>query len=670
MAIDLAKELNKEQFIAASTIDGPLLIIAGAGSGKTRMITFRIAHMLEEGIPQSSILALTFTNKAAREMSDRIRSLTGKRLSNLTVSTFHAFGVKVLRKSIEYLDYKSNFSIYDQVDKTALIKESARGIGMIPEDLDTWEIANLFSSVKTGREKWNRENKLYKPLFEEYLANLHAYNAVDFDDLIMLPIRLFEEFPEVLDAYRHRYRYIMVDEFQDTSLAQYHLMKLLAEKERNICVVGDDDQSIYSWRGANYQNIVNFEKDFPELLEIKLEQNYRSTGNILAAANQVIANNKNRKSKELWTGLDNGKSIEIFYPDDDLKESEFIAQLIATLSMREGYKYHDFGVLVRTNSLAATIENAFLAENIPYKVSGGQSFFQRKEIKDIIAYLRVLSNPDDDVNLLRIINTPRRGIGRVSLEKLRELADEKEWSLYSAASAIRYAEDAPVSDKVKAALGEFVTFIEYYREQILTGKKMADTTRSLVDKVDYWGYLIMENQKNERAARWKYKNIGIFLDLFERWEKDPDNDEPNIYNYLNRITLITRDDDQEENNDMVNLMTVHASKGLEFEIVFLAGVEDTIMPHARSLEEDPDNIEEERRLFYVAITRAKQKLYLTSCKTRRVSREVIDSSPSRFLEEIPDRLIEYHQPEEEVESGEAMDYFEKIRAKLGIPDKV
>lgn len=230
MAIDLAKELNKEQFIAASTIDGPLLIIAGAGSGKTRMITFRIAHMLEEGIPQSSILALTFTNKAAREMSDRIRSLTGKRLSNLTVSTFHAFGVKVLRKSIEYLDYKSNFSIYDQVDKTALIKESARGIGMIPEDLDTWEIANLFSSVKTGREKWNRENKLYKPLFEEYLANLHAYNAVDFDDLIMLPIRLFEEFPEVLDAYRRRYRYIMVDEFQDTSLAQYHLMKLLAKK--------------------------------------------------------------------------------------------------------------------------------------------------------------------------------------------------------------------------------------------------------------------------------------------------------------------------------------------------------------------------------------------------------------------------------------------------------
>jgi DNA helicase-2/ATP-dependent DNA helicase PcrA len=670
MAIDLASELNKEQFIAASTLEGPLLIIAGAGSGKTRMITFRIAHMLEQGIPQSAILALTFTNKAASEMAERIRGLTGKRLSNLTVSTFHAFGVKVLRQNIDNLGFKTNFSIYDQVDKITLIKECARELGMIVDDLDTYEVANIFSAIKTGRHKWTQETKEYRKLYEEYLAHIKVYNAVDFDDLIMLPIRLFEEFPDVLEHYRERYHYIMVDEFQDTSLAQYRLMKLLAEKSHNICVVGDDDQSIYSWRGANYQNIINFESDFPELLEIKLEQNYRSSGNILQAANQVIANNKNRKLKELWTGLDSGKAIELFYPEEEMREAEFIAQLIATLSLKDGIHYHDFGVLVRTNSLAATIENAFLAENIPYRVSGGQSFFQRKEIKDIIAYLRILSNPDDDVNLLRIINTPRRGVGRVSLQKIRDLAEEKGWSLYSAISAIRYAESVPVNDKVKESLSEFVTFIEYYREKILTGKKMAATTRSLVDKIDYWGYLIQENQKNERAARWKYKNISLFLDLFERWENDPDNSEPSIYNYLNRITLITRDDDQEDSDGMVNLMTIHASKGLEFEIVFLAGVEDQIIPHARSIEEDPDNIEEERRLFYVAITRAKKKLYITSCRRRRVARELIDSAPSPFLEEIPIELIEYHQPEEEVETGDAIDYFSKLKAKLGIPEEV
>jgi DNA helicase II / ATP-dependent DNA helicase PcrA len=668
MAIDLQAELNKEQFIAASNLEGPLLIIAGAGSGKTRMITFRIAQMLEVGIPQSAILALTFTNKAAREMSMRIREITGKKLSNLTVSTFHAFGVKVLRKSITHLGYKSNFSIYDQVDKVSLVKECARELGLLTEDLDTWEISNIFSGIKTGRLKWTGEAKQYQSLFDEYLAHLRVYNAVDFDDLIMLPIKLFEEYPEVLESYRNRYHYIMVDEFQDTSLAQYKMMKLLAEKERNICVVGDDDQSIYSWRGANYQNIINFEKDFPELLEIKLEQNYRSSGNILAAANQVISNNKNRKLKELWTGLESGKAIELFHPDDEMKEAEFIAASIATLSLREGFHYHDFGVLVRTNSLAANIENAFLAENIPYRVSGGQSFFQRKEIKDVIAYLRILSNPDDDVNLLRIINTPRRGIGRVSLEKIRELADERGWSLYSAISAIRFASDAPVSDKIKASLEEFVTFIEYYREQIMSGRNMASTCRSLVEKIDYWGYLVQENQKSEKAARWKYKNVNLFLDLFERWEKDPDNENPDIYTYLNRITLITRDDDEGEENGKVNLMTIHASKGLEFEIVFLAGVEDQIIPHARSIEEDPANMEEERRLFYVAITRAKQKLFITSCLRRRVMREILESAPSPFLEEIPPQLIVYHEPEELVESGEAVDYFAKMREKLGIAE--
>lgn len=664
MPLDLKKELNPEQYQAAATIEGPLLIIAGAGSGKTRTITFRIAHMLEQGIPQSAILGLTFTNKAAREMAERVRQMTGKRLSNLTLSTFHAFGVQILRQHIEYLGYKKNFSIYDQTDKMSLLKEVAREMKISYDSIDFFETAQIFSDIKTNRADWSQETAAMKAMYQEYQEHLHVYNAVDFDDLIMLPIRLFEEYPEVLEHYQRRFRYIMVDEFQDTSLSQYKLVKLLAQESRNICVVGDDDQSIYSWRGANYMNIVNFEKDFSELKEIKLEQNYRSTRHILNAANGLIAHNTNRKDKKLWTGIEGGKALELYYPEDELREATFISEMIKTLVMREKYRYHDFGILVRTNSLSATIENALLTENIPYRVSGGQSFFQRKEIKDVIAYLRVLANPDDDVNLLRIINTPRRGIGKTTLQKIRQIAEEKRYSLYSTISAMRWAEDAPIGSKAKTNLEDFINLIEYYREQILSGKNMADTARSLVERIDYWGHLLQEYATNDRAARWKYKNINTFLDLFQRWENDPDNIDPNIYTYLNKISLITRDDDNEDESGKVNLMTIHASKGLEFEIVFLAGVESHLIPHARSVEEDQNNLEEERRLFYVAITRAKQKLYLTSCRTRKIMREKSDCSPSPFLEEIPKDLIEFHQPDTEVTQEEAEDFFADMKAKL------
>ncbi|WP_321991897.1 UvrD-helicase domain-containing protein [Marispirochaeta aestuarii] len=665
--MDFTSGLNDRQKEAVLSIDGPLLIIAGAGSGKTRVITHRIAHMLTQGIPQSSILALTFTNKAAREMSERVRELTKKKLSNLTVSTFHAFGVQILRKTIHLLPgYRDNFSIYDQADKNALIKECARELGMAPDTLDLWEIGNIFSSVKTFRHKWDGDTKIYEKLFHEYQEHLQLYNAVDFDDLIVRPIHILQENPEVLESYRERFQYVMVDEFQDTSMAQYQLMKILSETNRNICVVGDDDQSIYSWRGANYENIINFERDFPELTEIKLEQNYRSTGNILAAANGLIAHNTNRKEKELWTGTGYGNAIEIYYPENEQREAEFITTMIRMLKSRGEIEYHDVGVLIRTNSLSATLEDAFLNENIPYRISGGTSFFQRKEIKDLISYLRIMSNPDDDMNLLRIINTPRRGIGKRTLQRIQETAQKKNCSIYSAISALRYASDSGLGEKAQTDLSDFVSLIEYYREQVFTGKGIAKTVQSLVDAVQYWPYLIGEHQKNESTARWKYANICRFIEMIAQWEETQKEEgrKASVYDYLNRITLITRDDDQDDDDGRVNIMTIHAAKGLEFSLVFLAGVEAHLVPHARAVEEDPANLEEERRLFYVAITRAREKLYITSCRSRRNMRDVLVCEPSPFLTEIPEGLIEDHIGEDELSTEDAVEALSALRAKF------
>ncbi len=664
MPIKLEKELNNKQLQAALTMEGPVLVIAGAGSGKTRMITYRIAHMLDNGIHQSNILALTFTNKAAKEMAERVKDITKRKLSNLTVSTFHAFGVKILRKTIHLLGYHDNFSIYDQGDKLSAIKNAAREIGIHPDTLDIFEIANLFSSVKMGRTTWDSSNESFKGLYKVYREHMFLYNAVDFDDLINLPLEIFKKFPDVLRGYQEQYKFIMVDEFQDTSLRQYELIKLLGSRYKNLCVVGDDDQSIYSWRGANYQNILSFEKDFPGRREIMLEQNYRSTQNILAAANKLISHNKHRKDKNLWTGEEHGRSIEIFYPDNEAKESEFIAEMIQTLSIRDNLKYHDFGVLVRTNSLSAVIENAFLSNNLPYKVSGGKSFFQRKEIKDIVAYLRILDNPDDNINLLRILNTPRRGIGNATLRQIRDLAENQNYSLYSAMVALRWNTAATITAKARESIDDFIDLIETFREKIVEGAKLVPTVQDLIETIDYWGYLLMEHQKNDKVAKWKYKNIGIFLDIFERWEKNPDYPDKELAGFLNRITLITRDDSSEDEKGKINLMTIHASKGLEFSVVFLGGVENGIIPHSRSLEENPDNIEEERRLFYVAITRAKQKLFITSCKTRKIGHEIIDTGPSPFLGEIPPELIQFHKPETVVENNEADQFFAQIKSSF------
>ena len=642
------EHLNPEQAKAVNTINGPVLIIAGAGSGKTRVITFRIAHMLESGIPQSQILALTFTNKAAREMEQRIKELTGKKLQNLTISTFHALGVKILREYIDRLGWRQNFSIYDEVDRNQLIKESAKELKIATETLDVYGVGTA----------------VYRPLYNEYQAGLKLFNAVDFDDLIMLPIKLFTEHPDVLAVYKNRYRYVMVDEFQDTSIQQYQMMHLIADD--NVCVVGDDDQSIYSWRGANYENIRLFEKDFPHLVEIKLEQNYRSTGTILAAANGVISHNTNRKEKALWSGNGSGKPIEIFIPENEAAEADFIADTILTEKMRENRSYADFGVLIRTNGLGRAIEEAFLDANIPYRMSGGTSFFQRKEIKDIISYLRVIANPDDDINLLRIINTPRRGIGKKTLEVLSAIATEKECSIRMAIHALLERPPDDFREKSLADLEEFVELISSERKQLLSGKGLAGKVRKLVERIQYFDYLTQEFQKNEKAARFKFLNIESLLQSIDTWETNPDNFDPSLYTYLNRITLLSRDDQNEEDTGEVNIMTIHAAKGLEFPVVFIAGAEEGIIPHARSMEENAGDVEEERRLFYVAITRARDKLIITSCRTRRRQAGLLECSPSPFLEEIPAELVQYHEPDTEAEEEDIAKMFAQMKKKFSM----
>ncbi|WP_294428143.1 ATP-dependent helicase [uncultured Treponema sp.] len=686
---DLKNELNPEQYEAVMTINGAILIIAGAGSGKTRVITFRIAHMLDAGVPQSAILALTFTNKAAREMAERIKELTGKKLPLLTVSTFHAFGVRILRQEIGLLGYRENFSIYDETDRNSLIKETGRELRYSPEALDVYQVGILISDIKTGRKHWTSENEMYKELYEGYQEGLKLYNAVDFDDLITLPIKIFREFPEVLEKYKDRYKYIMVDEFQDTSHQQYEFMRLLAEN--NIAVVGDDDQSIYSWRGADYQNIINFEKDFKNVKEIRLEQNYRSTGTILAAANGVIKHNTNRKDKELWSGNGDGKPIEIYMPDNETAEAAFIVESIQGICISEKRKYDDFCVLMRANTQSRAIEEAFLAENIPYTMSGGTSFFQRKEIKDIISYLRVISNHDDDVNLLRIINTPRRGIGRATIEKLNEIAKNLSCSLWEAINALldvgdneadlfmsggtissesKYSDfdDEDFSEGTKQNLKAFVDIIEG-NKSMLGGHGLSKKVRAMVDSIHYMDYLIGENPKSEKAARFKMLNIESLIGSIERWENNPDSGDATLYNYLNRITLLSRDDmDDDENLGKVNLMTIHASKGLEFPVVFIAGTEEGLIPHGRAVDEGGDAaVEEERRLFYVAITRARDKLLISACRSRRRQNSTVESQPSRFLDEIPPHLVQYHEPQKEVDAETAIDILQQMKKRFTAP---
>ena len=659
--------LNPPQEQAVGTIHGPLLILAGAGSGKTRVITHRIAYMLTQGIPQSAILALTFTNKAAREMAARVRSLLGYKPKHLVVSTFHAFGVRLLRDHIASLGYRPNFSIYDVADQASLIKSIAREQKFHLEPAEPPKLAHLFSDLKTGLKQWDPFAERYRSLYEEYESHMKVYNAVDFNDLILLPLRLLTENDLVRHAVQDRYQYVLVDEFQDTSRIQYELLHAIGEKNKNVCVVGDDDQSIYSWRGANYENIERFERDFPGVVEIKLEQNYRSTSTILGAANRLIANNKNRKGKELWTGIAGGHQIQLAFPENEQEEADFIADTLRTHAVRDRVPYGEIGILVRANHLTRPIEEELLRRNIPYVVTGGTSFFARAEVKDLLAYLRVVANHDDDVSFMRCSNTPRRGIGKRTIEVLSEFARERDISLFSAATMLTNGEPGALGRSALEDLASFLELIATYRSRFLGKGSIADALRDLIGDVDYYTHLFSDNHHNDKVARFKYRNAEILVESIRDFEKDPDNFDPSLFAYLNRISLQGKDE-PETDKGKVNLMTMHAAKGLEFELVFVAGVEDAVVPHARAIEENPANIEEERRLFYVAITRAKRRLYLTSCRTRKSMQSVVECEPSRFLDEIPAELIDQASVDELTEPEDAAKIFGSFFEKAASED--
>lgn len=646
MSIDLNQELNSEQAKAAGNIHGPSLIIAGAGSGKTRMITYRIAYMLEQGIKESEILALTFTNKAAKEMSERIKSLTGLKLKGLTASTFHSFGLGLLKQYIQYLGYKNNFTIYDTNDNMALLKQVIVSLDLELSNYNLYSLLSTFSDVKTGRiQGFQNKDGAVNQIYQEWLLSQKAYNVVDFDDLILLPIRLFEKRPDVLEKVQERYRYIMVDEFQDTSLLQYKFISMIAKKYRNICVVGDDDQSIYSWRGANYRNIQSFEEDFPERREFKLERNYRSTGTILEAANNLIVHNKERKSKKLWTDGEEGSRIYLISSEDEDDEAFMIAGGIKKRHEKSGIPYSEFGILVRTNSLINTLENALMENGIQAQVSGASSFFDRKEVRDLICYLKIIVNIDDDVSLLRIINTPRRSIGRTSVEKLRAYADKKNISLFDAMTEFAYAADSPVKGKSQENLKTFSSQILGWQEENKNNRK-AKLLSDIIDAIGYKEMLYEEYPDKPKLIDAKMRSLEFLIGRLSRFEKN--NPDATLRDYLNIMSIDSRDT-EDKDDGKVNLMTMHASKGLEFDTVYLAGVEDNIIPSSRALEEDPRNIDEERRLFYVAITRARKELNISYCEKRKDRMgEYHLVLPSRFLEEIPEALLT--QSEAEIET--------------------
>ncbi len=655
--------LNPNQLEAVNSIFGPVLVLAGAGSGKTRVITYRTLNLLQKGIEPSSILSVTFTNKAAREMKERIAEILGKRIRNLSISTFHSFGLQVLREHGELVGLKRNFSVYDQTDVFSVLKQVVSE-SHIRWDYDIGKLSQMISKVKKSspdtENPTDEENEVLLELYNEYSEHLLSYNAVDFDDLIVKPVKIFEEHPDVLSIYHDRLKFFMVDEFQDTSAMQYKLVKQLASETKNICVVGDDDQSIYSWRGAQYRNILNFEVDFPGAKKIKLEENYRSTRTILQAANELIKNNTSRTVKFLRSVRREDHPIVLHYPENEREEGKWIVEKIRSLSLKYALKLHDFAVLVRTNNQMRGLEEAFLRENIPYRVSGGTSFFQRREIKDILSYLKVMANPDDDSNLLRIINTPRRGLGRKTIKSLLEISDRESCSIYSSIALLRSGATMQLDGRVIPILLDFIALLDYYREKLLSGKKMWKTLESLIEKIGYYDHLISEYKKPQ-TVKWKYENILSLVSSLREYEKDPDTVSPDIYDYLSKITLTTSDEADVKRDEKVNIMTIHAAKGLEFEAVFISGLEKGILPHFRTDKEDLAGMEEERRLFYVAITRAKKWLYLTSLRKRRKQGKETESIPSPFLDEIPKELLSLEESEGHVSSEDAVNYFDNIR---------
>ena len=628
--------LNDMQREAVKTTEGPLLVLAGAGSGKTTVLVNRIAYMMKNnGVSPYNILAITFTNKAANEMKTRIEAIIGNAAEGMWISTFHSSCVRILRGCFDRLGFEKNFVIYDTDDSKTVIKDCLKELNLDDKIFNPRSVSAQISKAKDeliGPEEYAQNNandyRLSKiaQIYSLYQEKLKRNNAVDFDDLIFFTVKILKENEDILSIYQNKFRYIMVDEYQDTSTAQYMLISLLASGYRNICVVGDDDQSIYKFRGANIRNILDFEKEFNDAKIIKLEQNYRSTKNILNAANSVIKNNNERKSKTLWTGNDDGEVISLFTGYNEREEASFIADEIEK-AVSKGASYSDFAILYRTNVQSRVIEDTFIRNVIPHKILSGLRFYDRKEIKDIIAYLRVVLNPDDDVSVMRIINEPKRGIGKTTMDKAAFLSGYHNKSLFK---IISEAEKYPEISKAAAKLNTFTSLIRDLRKLSLT----LELTKFIERLIYETGYATALELENTIESQTRLENIKEFISVAAEFEKN--DDEASFEAFLENVTLIAGIDTYDESEDYVVMMTVHSAKGLEFPTVFLVGMEDGLFPSLKGVSEyqDQEDLEEERRLCYVAITRAKKKLYISNAQMRTIFGQTTYQRPSRFIDEI------------------------------------
>lgn len=644
--------LNKEQQQAVQHTEGPLLILAGAGSGKTKVLTVRIAHLLAQGVNPYEILAITFTNKAAKEMKSRVEGLVGDVANRIWLSTFHSFCAKFLRFELDnFLGYNSNFTIYDTSDSQAVIKAALKALNL---DDKYYPVGAMISAISDAKNKLlfaSDFRKQARDFYQQKVADVYEYyerelrknNALDFDDLLLVAVKLLQSNEAVLDKYSKRFRYVMIDEYQDTNHAQYLLAKLLASHWKNIAVVGDADQSIYAWRGADIQNILDFEKDYPNCTSIKLEQNYRSTKIILDAANAVIENNEGRPKKNLWTDKTEGAKIQHFTAQSEHEEAAFIGDTIAKKHDIHGVPYGDMAILYRTNAQSRVLEEALIKRALPYTMVGGTKFYDRKEIKDVLAYLRVLYNPFDDLSLLRIINVPKRSIGATTVAKLQDYARANGTSLFMTLTQLHLVDT--IKGKTKEKLEEFGILI-FTLVAEMEDKTVLDILESILDRT---GYLAQLEESTDPQDQARAENIGELLSVAKDFQDT--NPTGTVEDFLEQVALVNDVDSFEQEESKVTLMTLHAAKGLEFPIVFLGGLEEGLFPHSRTLM-NPEEIEEERRLAYVGITRAEKELYISNATTRTVFGRTSSYLPSRFIDEIPEELVD------------------GLRAKRKVPDDI
>lgn len=642
--------LNREQKRAVECTEGPLLLLAGAGSGKTRVLTHRIAYLIEEmDVKPWNILAITFTNKAAKEMRDRVDRLVEYGAGQVWVSTFHSMCVRILRRHIDRIGFQNDFSIYDTDDQKSVMKSVVKKLEINPKQYKERALLSAISSAKdelVSVEEYEKEaaydsNKVvYARAYREYQETLQRNNALDFDDIIVKTVELFKRCPEVLNSYQERFLYIMVDEYQDTNTAQFELVRLLAQKYRNLCVVGDDDQSIYKFRGANIRNILDFELHFPETAVIKLEQNYRSSQTILNAANAVISNNVNRKAKALWTQRGAESKVHLRTFDNAFEEAEFIAEDIAGKVKAEGIRYKDCAVLYRTNAQSRLLEERMILEGIPYLVVGGVNFYSRAEIKDILAYLKTIDNGRDEVAVRRIVNIPKRGIGAATLDKLSAHADRMDFTLYD---IMEIADEVPGLGKATAKIRPFVDLIESFRDRV-DELSVAELIQEIVERIGYEEYL---KDSDEESAEDRMNNINELITKAVVYQESAEN--ASLTDFLAEVALVADIDAADEEEDKLLLMTLHAAKGLEFPHVYIAGMEDGLFPGQTAIySNQTEDMEEERRLAYVGITRAKNELTLSCAKSRMIRGETMYFPVSRFIREIPEELLDSSLPKRKV----------------------